>query len=53
MEKSDRKSAFIVIKSAEGRRTSAHKTLTADRYESDRKQLEAAGIRRIRPATPR
>lgn len=43
-----RKGVFIIIKSAEGKRTSAHKYISAEQYEIERAKLEKAGLKRIK-----
>ncbi|HYI94254.1 MAG TPA: hypothetical protein VEX68_11970 [Bryobacteraceae bacterium] len=53
MTNSEKRNAFFVVKSAEGRRSSLHRTITAEKRTAQRNALEKAGIRRIRPAIPR
>lgn len=52
-EKQNRRGAFIVIKSAEGKRTPAHRFISSETYEAQRKALERSGIQRVRPVMPR
>lgn len=48
MKKEKHSSAFLIIKSARGRRTSAHKTISKELYEKQREHLAKHGIPRIK-----
>lgn len=49
-KKPRRRAAFLVIKSAEGRRSTRRQSITPEELERQRDALAAAGIRRIEPA---